>query len=237
MITEGARMRIFLLAVPLLALAAPADAATRNFGITSFEKVRVDGPFRVKLTTGVAPFARASGSPAALDRVSIDVQGNTLVVHSNVSSWGGYPGKDEGPIDVEVGTHDLNAAWLNGAGTLSINRVKGLRFGLSVQGSGAGEIASADVDQLDVSVMGTAAARLAGRAAKVTAIIRGISTLDASGLVSKDASLGAEGAATIAANVSNTVTVDATGPATVRLTGGAACTLRVSGSANVSGCR
>jgi hypothetical protein len=230
-------MRIFLLAVPFLAIAAPAGAATRNFGITSFTKVRVDGPFSVTLKTGVAPFARASGSAAALDRVSIDVEGDTLVVHSNVSSWGGYPGQDSGPVQVEVGTHDLSAAWLNGAGTLSIDRVKGLKFGLSVQGSGAGEIGNADVDQLDINVMGTAAARLAGRAGKVTAVIRGISTLDASSLASKDASLGAQGAATISANVSDSVTVDANGPATVRLTGGAACTLRVSGSANVSGCR
>jgi hypothetical protein len=230
-------MRIFLLAVPFLAIAAPAGAATRNFGITSFTKVRVDGPFSVTLKTGVAPFARASGSAAALDRVSINVEGDTLVVHSNVSSWGGYPGQDSGPVQVEVGTHDLSAAWLNGAGTLSIDRVKGLKFGLSVQGSGAGEIGNADVDQLDINVMGTAAARLAGRAGKVTAVIRGISTLDASSLASKDASLGAQGAATISANVSDSVTVDANGPATVRLTGGAACTLRVSGSANVSGCR
>jgi len=230
-------MRIFLLAVPFLAIAAPAGAATRNFGITSFTKVRVDGPFSVTLKTGVAPFARASGSAAALDRVSIDVEGDTLVVHSNVSSWGGYPGQDSGPVQVEVGIHDLSAAWLNGAGTLSIDRVKGLKFGLSVQGSGAGEIGNADVDQLDINVMGTAAARLAGRAGKVTAVIRGISTLDASSLASKDASLGAQGAATISANVSDSVTVDANGPATVRLTGGAACTLRVSGSANVSGCR
>jgi len=230
-------MRIFLLAVSFLAIAAPAGAATRNFGITSFTKVRVDGPFSVTLKTGVAPFARASGSAAALDRVSIDVEGDTLVVHSNVSSWGGYPGQDSGPVQVEVGTHDLSAAWLNGPGTLSIDRVKGLKFGLSVQGSGAGEIGNADVDQLDINVMGTAAARLAGRAGKVTAVIRGISTLDASSLASKDASLGAQGAATISANVSDSVTVDANGPATVRLTGGAACTLRVSGSANVSGCR
>ena len=230
-------MRIFLLAVPFLAIAAPAGAATRNFGITSFTKVRVDGPFSVTLKTGVAPFARASGSAAALDRVSIDVEGDTLVVHSNVSSWGGYPGQDSGPVQVEVGTHDLSAAWLNGPGTLSIDRVKGLKFGLSVQGSGAGEIGNADVDQLDINVMGTAAARLAGRAGKVTAVIRGISTLDASSLASKDASLGAQGAATISANVSDSVTVDANGPATVRLTGGPACTLRVSGSANVSGCR
>jgi hypothetical protein len=230
-------MRIFLLAVPLLAIAGPTAAATRNFGITSFEKVRVDGPFSVTLKTGVAPFARASGSAAALERVAINVEGDTLVIHSNVSSWGGYPGQDNGPIEVAVGTHDLSAAWLNGAGTLSIDRVEGLKFGLSVQGSGAGEIGNADVDQLDVSVMGTAAARVAGKAAKVTAVIRGISTLDAASLASKDASLGAEGAATISANVSDTVTVDATGPATVRLSGGAACTLRVSGSANVSGCR
>ena len=174
---------------------------------------------------------------AALDRIAIDVRGNTLIVHSNLDSWGGYPGKDVGPVEVSLGTHDLSAAWLNGSGTLSIDRVKGLDFDLSVQGSGMGEIGQASVDQLNVSVVGTASARLAGEAAKVTAVIRGISTLEAAALSAKDATLGADGAATISAAVSNSVTVDASGPATVRLSGGPACTLRVSGSASVSGCR
>ena len=231
-------MRTFLLAAAAaVALAAPAGAATRNFGITSFEKVRVDGPFKVTLTTGVAPFARATGSAAALDRVAIDVRGNTLVVHNNLDSWGGYPGKDVGPVEISLGTHDLSAAWLNGSGSLAIDRVKGLSFDLSVQGSGAGEIARASVDQLNVSVVGTASARLAGQAAKLTAVIRGISSLDAAALSSKDATLGADGSATIAANVTDSVTVDASGPATVRLNGSPSCTLRVSGSASVSGCR
>jgi len=230
-------MRTFLLAALLCAVAAPAGAATRNFGINSFEKVRVDGPFKVTVTTGVAPFARASGSPAALDRVAIDVQGNTLVVHNSLDSWGGYPGKDEGPVEVSIGTHDLSAAWLNGSGDLAIDKVKGLSFDLSVQGSGLGQIGQAKVDQLKVSVIGTASARLAGQAAKMTAVIRGISSLDAAALSTKDATLGAEGAATIAANVSNSVTVDANGPATVQLSGGAACTLRVAGSASVTGCK
>lgn len=229
-------MRTFLF-FGLLALSAPAAAATRNFGIEDFQKVRVDGPFRVRLTTGVAPFAKATGSAAALDRVEIEVRGDTLVVHSNLDSWGGYPGKDVGPVEVSLGTHDLSAAWLNGSGALSIDRVKGLSFDLSVQGSGAGEIGQASVDQLHVSVVGTASARIAGQAAKMTAVIRGISTLDASGLSANDATLGADGAATIAANVSDSVTLDATGPATVRLSGGPSCTLRVSGSASVSGCR
>jgi len=234
---EGVPMRTLLIAAAFCLVAAPADAATRNFGITSFTKVRVDGPYKVKLTTGVAPFAKAAGSPAALDRVAIDVRGDTLVVHNNLDSWGGYPGKDPGPVEISLGTHDLSAAWLNGSGTLSIDRVKGLAFGLSVQGSGAGEIGQASVDQLNVSVIGTASARLAGDAAKMTAVIRGISSLDAAALSTKDATLGAEGAATIAANVSNSATVDATGPATVKIDGGPSCTVRASGAASVTGCR
>ena len=230
-------MRTFLLAAGFAALAVPANAATRNFGITGFEKVRVDGPFKVKLTTGVAPFATATGSPQALDRVAIEVRGNTLVVHSNLDSWGGYPGKDSGPVEISLGTHDLSAAWLNGSGAIAIDRVRGLSFDLSVQGSGAGQIGQVSVDQLNVSVVGTASAKLAGQAANMTAVIRGVSSLDAAALATKDATLGADGAATIAANVDNSVTIDATGPATVNIAGDPSCTLRVSGSASVSGCR
>ena len=230
-------MRTFLLAAVTLAIAAPAAGATRNFGITDFQKVRVDGPFRVRLATGVAPFARAVGSGSALDRVAIDVRGDTLIVHNNLDSWGGYPGKDSEPVEVEIGTHDLMSAWLNGSGALSIDRVKGLSFSLSVQGSGAADIAQVSADQLTVSVVGTGSGRVAGQAAKLTAVIRGIATLEASALEAKNATLGADGAATIDANVSNSVTIDASGPATVRLTGGPACTVHASGSATVSGCR
>jgi hypothetical protein len=242
MTVEGAAMnRAFLAcltaAAASAALAAPASAATRNFGITSFDKVRVDGPFKVRLATGVAPFARASGSQAALDRVAIEVRGNTLVVHNNLDSWGGYPGKDPGPIEVSLGTHDLSAAWINGSGTLAIDRIKGLSFDLSVQGSAGGEIGQVDIDQLNVSIVGTASARLAGKAARITAVVRGISTLDAAALATKDATIGADGAATIEASVSNAVKVDASGPATVRLEGRPACTLHISGSASVSGCK
>ena len=232
------RTILLLAAAAAAALAAaPASAATRNFGITSFEKVRVDGPFRVRLKTGVAPFARATGSPAALDRVAIDVMGKTLVVHNNLAGWGGYPGKDPGPVEIELGTHDLTSASLNGSGSLAIDRVKGLTFDLTVQGSGLAEIGGASVDQLKLGLVGSSSARIAGQAAKLTAVVRGISSLEASQLQSKDATLGAEGAATIAASVSNSVTIDASGPATVRLTGRPSCTSRVRGSASVSGCR
>jgi hypothetical protein len=231
-------MRIFLSAFCIsLAIAAPAAAANRNFGITGFTKIRVEGPFKVSLATDVAPFARASGSSAAIDRVEVEVSGDTLVVRPSASSWGGYPGTDPGPVEISLGTHDLTNAWLNGAGTLAIDRVRGLSFALSVQGSGRGVIAAVDTDLMSVSVIGSGSARLAGRAKKLTALARGIASVDAADLAAADAVIGVEGSSTIDANVVGTAKVDTSGPATIRLTGRPSCTLKIAGSTSVTGCK
>jgi len=68
----GALLRAAIALLFVLAVSAPSEAATRNFGVSGFDRVRVDGPYRVTLTTGVAPFATASGSATALDAVSIE---------------------------------------------------------------------------------------------------------------------------------------------------------------------
>jgi hypothetical protein len=234
-------MRSFFLAAAAAAAAltvAPAGAATRNLGITSFEKIRVEGPFRITLKTGVPPYARAVGDQIALDRVGVEMRGTTLIIrNSQASSRSGDLGKDTGTVELMLGTHDLHSAWLTGSGTMAIDRVKGLTFDLSVSGSGGAQIADAQVDQMTISVMGTASASVAGKAGKVTAVVRGVSSLDAGALSAHDALITAEGASTIDAAVSNAVKVGADGPATIRLAGRPSCTLRISGSADVSGCR
>lgn len=230
-------MRIVAFAA-LVLLAAPAAAAERNYSVTSFNRIRVDGPYQVTVRTNVAPFARASGSQASLDGVSIRVEGRTLVVRADTSGgWGGYPGEGRGPVTIELGTHDLTTAWVNGAGALFIDKVKGLSFDLAIQGAGVMRIDSADVDQLKIGLSGTASARLSGRAAKVTATVRGASSLDAETLAVKDAVIGAEGPAMIRANVTGTAKVDALGLASVALAGSPSCTTKTQGSASVTGCR
>lgn len=225
-----------LLLATTIAAATPATAAIRNYGITGFTKIRVSGPYKVSLATGVAPYARASGSSAALDRVAVEVRDDTLVVESS-PSWGGYPGADPGPVEVVVGTHDLTNASLIGSGSLAIDRVKSQKFMLTIQGSGSGDVANVATDQLNVSLEGTANAKLAGQAAKVIALVRGVSTLDATGLATPSADVDADGAATVDANVTDMARVSAWGPATVRLSGRPTCTLKVQGSPTVSGCR
>jgi biopolymer transport protein ExbD len=237
MVVEGVRMRTFLIAAALaLPIATPADAATRNFGITSFTKVRVEGPYKVSLSTGVAPFAKANGSAAAIDRVAVEMRGDTLVIKPN-PSWGGYPGTDPGPVELSLGTHDLTNATLFGSGWLLIDRAKALTFALTVQGSGAGEIGQVAADQLNVTVEGSGSVKLGGKALKLTALVRGVSSLDAKALDTPNAAISADGTATVDANVTDTARIDGWGTATIRLTGRPSCNVKVNGSVTVSGCK
>src|SRR5687767_13591401 len=131
-------MRIVLpLSLLALAAASPAGAAEQRVMVSDFDRVQVEGPYQVNLTTGRTSAAVAIGTRAALDRVSIEVQGRTLRVRANRSAWGGYPGEEGGgPVRIEATTNELRAGTIIGAGSLSVDRAKGLRIDLSVSGSG-----------------------------------------------------------------------------------------------------
>ena len=230
-------MRLSLLAFALLSLAAPAAAATRNFGVEDFDRIRVTGPFKVQLVTGVAPFARATGSTDATDAISIEMVGRTLVVQPNASNWTSFPGQNGGPVTISIGTHDLSAVWLNGSGMISVDRVKGQSFELTLQGSGAVSVGNIAVDTLRIGMSGGGSATMAGTAPQVTATLFGASNFDGSALNSKDATIGAQGTAVIKLTATDAVKIDSEGPVTISLGGKPACTLRAQGPADVTGCR
>jgi len=205
--------------------------------VPSFDRIRIDGPYKVELKTNVSPFARATGAPLSLDGLSVAVEGRTLVIRKGSGGWGGYDGEGRGPVTIEVGTPDLKTAWINGAGWLSVDKVRGLSFDLAIQGTGVAELGQVDVDQLKAGISGTGAIRLAGSAASLTATVRGPSSFEADRLQVKDAVIGAEGPAIVRAAVSNSAKVDALGLASVTLTGNPACTVKAQGSATVTGCK
>ena len=219
------------------AAAAPAAAAERNYTVTDFNQVRVTGPYKVRLTTGVAPFARATGSTAALDGVAVDVNGRILTVRRNPGSSSGYPGQPAGPVEIEIGGHDLTIAAVVGSGSLDIDAVRGMSFSLNVEGAGSACVGDVAVDQLKLWIAGTGSASLAGSAKSATLLVRGMSSLAASGLSVDHATLGSEGPAMVRLTVTDTAKVDAKGVSQIDLLGSPACTGTAAGSATVSGCR
>jgi hypothetical protein len=218
-------------------LASPAVAETRNYTITSFDRVRIDGPYAVTVRTNSGSFARATGSAAAIDRLRVRVEGTTLIVGTDPGGWGGYPGDQAGPVTLEVGTANLSLATVNGAGSLTVGDIRGSDFALNMQGSGVATVQRVDVDRLKVGVAGAGSARLGGRALALTAIVRGAGVIDASGVSARDAVIGAEGPAAVRATVSGTARVDASGVASVTLDGSPGCQSKTTGTATVSGCR
>jgi len=230
-------LRLFAFACASLAFALPATAAERNFMVTDFSRIRVDGAYSVKLTTGVAPFAKATGSSTALDSLSVEVEGQTLVIRKSRSGWGGYPGDNPGPVTIAVGTHDLAAIWLNGAGGLKVNAVKGPSLDISLIGPGSVAIDKVTVDHLGVGLSGSGSAVLAGTAIETAATASGTSSIDAHALTAKNATIGVSGAAVVKLTATNTVKVNGEGAVTVDLAGKPSCALNVEGPAQVNGCR
>ncbi len=230
-------MRFILALFFILVAASPLAAAQRNYSVTDFTRVRVEGPYAVTLATNVAPFARATGSQRALDRVSLRVEGRTLIVRVDRSAWGGEPDEQAGPVAISVGTHDLEQATLIGGGSLAIDRVRGLEFSLASYGSGATSIGAVAVDRIRLSAQGSGSMRVAGATKQFIALLNGPGLIDASAMTSKDATLSARGPASIRATVSNNAKITATGTASIAIEGGAACVSKVTGSATVSGCR
>ena len=229
--------RLHLLLLSAAMLATPAAAAERSFTITGFDQIRVNGPYKVRVTTGLATFARATGSVQALDGISLEVNGQSLTVRRNPSTPSGYPGQPLGPVEIEVGTHDLRSATVVGSGSVDINAVRALAFNLIVEGAGSARVASMNADLVKVSIAGTGSASLAGSAKSATLVIRGVSSFDGTGLSVKDAVIGGEGPSIIRLTVTNSAKVNVKGVAQVMLEGAPACIVSAEGSATVSGCQ
>jgi hypothetical protein len=223
----------FLLAALIVAISAPAVAAERRYSVTDFNRVEVDGPYLVTLTTGSSSSARATGSNAALDRISVEVQGQTLRVRSNPSAWGGYPGAAIELPSITLTTRDLQAVSVNGSGKLTVDKAKGLKLTISVVGSGQASIAAVDADTLFVTAFGSGQISLGGRAKSLRADVQGAANLDAAGMTASDAQLFANSAGTTKLNVSHAVTIQASGTGDVDVGGMPACTVKNSGSGQV----
>ena len=216
-----------------LSAAAPAFAAERRFTVTDFDRVQVDGPFEVVLTTGKAPSAGASGSAQALDRISVDVQGRTLRVRPDRSGWGGFPGEGAGPVRITLSTHGLRAATVTGSGRLSIDKAKAMRFDLAVSGSGRIGLGSLEADNLVVGLLGSGLIEVGGKAKKLRATIQGSGDLNAQRLTVEDAEINADTSGTIDVGVGRTAKVVSTGPGDTIVTGKAACTVKALGPGRV----
>jgi hypothetical protein len=234
---KKALLLILALFVTSLAAVAPASAATsreRGFSVTDFDRIRVIGPFVVELETGKAPSARATGSPQSLERVSIVMQGQMLVIRADSSAWGGWPGRKYETAKVKITVPMLRSASVEGSGTLSINRLKGQKLTLGVTGAGNLIVDQIQADQLNLSLLGDGSATLTGTANIGVATGRGTSSLKAGLLKVKSLEMAWQSAGNAEIEAISVAKIVSIGAGNVTVLGTkTACTVDASGAGQV----
>lgn len=176
-------IRLASAALLLLALApATAAAEERRYMLTSFDAVRVEGPYEVTITTGGSTGAVAVGDGRAFDTIEVRVESRTLVVRAGQRSWGGFPDGRGGAPRLNVTVPALRTASVQGGGKLSVDRMAAQRVDLRLIGAGSITVAEAVADQVEASVVGTGSVTIGGRGERGRFSANGAGTIDASAL-------------------------------------------------------
>lgn len=211
-----------------LSFAAPVHAAERSFVVTSFDRLRVDGPFEVRVATRRPPSARVEGTIRASDAVSVRVEGTTLIVSAGPRGWDEVPviGKPSAPV-VYLGTLTLRSATVIGGGQVRIDGpLRGQRIDLQVTGSGGLAIGALDADQLNATVLGPGTMTLGGRGARVRLIGSGPGRIDAGAVRGDDVTVRLEGAGAIQVTARYTADAVSTGIGAITIYGKPACRVK-----------
>lgn len=224
------RLLLLLAAVPL-----PAYAADRTISVTSFSRVRVEGPFAVTVLTGVSPSARVSGDRDAIERVDLSQNGDTLIVRAGRAGWGERPAsRAAGPLTVTLATPRLEGVAIGGDAEVTAGAVAGSRVDLTVTGAGTLSVERVEADQLVATVVGAGSVAVAGKAKTARLMVNGEGAVKAPELLAGDLIARVEGAGEIATAARFTANVTTTGLGKVTVLGAAKCQVRAPAGGQVS---
>lgn len=224
-------------ALLLLALAtAAASAAERRVDLSSFERIRVEGPFQVTLATGRSPRGMVSGDARVLDRIELRQDGTTLVVRGPLSE-AGATARAAPPTPaptLTLTTLNLVSAAMLGGGVLTITGGKGQRLDASVTGPGTITWTGATAEQVNALVIGNGAITLGGRASAARMLINGAGKIAADTLQTDAVTIRVDGPGEVAARARYTATITNAGLGHVTVAGTPKCEIKSAAGGPVS---
>jgi len=223
--SEGYSMKMLCILVLLSCSAGGAGqgpVASRTVSVSSFDHIRVQGPFLVRVTIG-PPRAKITG-PLADDGIVVRVDGMTLSVRKDAGGWGERARENSSsPSVVTLSTPGLISASVAAGGQLTIERMRGMRTDVTVSGSGSLTLVAAETDQLNAIMIGTGRMSLAGKAGRARLVASGAGTIDASALDVKDLAVHLDGVGEVRGAARYTAQVTNSGLGTVTIVGNAKC--------------
>ncbi len=229
--------RVLLAAVLPLAACSMGSAtaadrpASRDFPVTGFSGIDLEGSAEIDVRTGTGFSVRAEGDQAAIDRLEITRVGPVLKIdqrRSVMSNWT----RSRAP-KVFVTMPRLTQADIGGAGSIHVDRVEGNAVSASIGGSGSLTIDTLRVDAARVSIDGSGKVTASGTVGALDIGLGGSGSIRLEGVRANRARVDLSGSGSIRAAVDGPAMVSLSGSGSIDLGPAAKCQTRKSGSGRV----
>ena len=231
--------------IPLLVLsslsacgvaASDTSTGTRTFPVPGkFDEVTLAGPDNVRVVTGSTPSIVATGANSDLDKITVELQGNELVVSrdsgAKLQMFGWNRTKDV-VITVTVAT-PIVAANLKGSGDLNIDQAGGDSFAAELKGSGDLTVTKIMAQAAHLTLAGSGDLKAGGQTKSVAIDLAGSGGIDADKLIAETAQIELRGSGDIQAHASQSAKVALKGSGDVTIKGTGNCQTDKRGSGEV----
>ena len=223
----------FVTAASVLALAGCAPFV--NPGPMASEQREVAAVTTVVLDTS-GDLTIAEGEPslvihapeAALDRLTSEVRGDTLVLGKTPG-----PSLSLGSVRYELTVPDLEAIEVNGSGSVDARVSSRDAVRLEVDGSGEVDWSGIDAARLEIRISGSADIELSGSASEADIELDGSGDVDADDLQARDAVVVLDGSGEIDVAVSDRLSASISGSGRIGYSGDPTVTKDVAGSGDI----
>lgn len=226
-----------LLALPSTQVEAQAQS-TKRFGLSSFERVQVEGDIIVEIVASPSISAVAEGPSTALDTLTLDVRERTLTIRQAFEGPYGQRRSNAaggtGPVRIRLSAQNLSAISLAGAGSITATGLRGPSVQVVVDGAGSINATIPDGTAVSSRAVGSGAITLSGRARSLTAVTNGAASINAAALPVRDLTVQSVGSGASHFAASATANIFAMGSANVTVDGTPRCTVRNAGAGTIA---
>jgi hypothetical protein len=211
---------LFVLGISLQALSFAPESQTKKIRVGNFQSLEIGHDFDVQIIKGNVCSITATGRADDLEKLDVQVEGNTLKFDIDASwSWMGY-NKNHKKIKLLITLPRIKSAEFSGASHVNLRGFNDEEQ-MNITVSGASHLAgdSIQADKLVLELSGASHAKLSGRIAKLDLELSGASHLNAEELLSRDADIEASGASHAQVTIQKSLQVEASGASKVEYRG------------------
>jgi hypothetical protein len=227
----------FVALLAALGIASPASAQaqiTKRYGLTSFDRIEVQGDMIVEITPSSSISAVAEGTSDALDSLQLEVRERTLYIQQGFEGSYGPRRSTSGPVHIRLTAQNLSVARMIGSGSIRVQGLRGPLVQLVLDGAGGIDATVPTGTEVSARAVGSGTITLTGRAQTFTALTNGAATINAAALPVRDLTVQSVGSGGGSFAASGTAHVSATGSASISVSGQPQCTVRNAGAGTIS---